>query len=121
MNEMIDQMTFLLGCIVLILPIGLLAAFVADKTSKQPKNAYDAKRQEDNLEILRLVKKYVKDHPEQRLGQALRNVGILMDVGVRNSSRPNWETPDYYIDRMIVHEEPDFILERVRKTLAHDK
>ena len=121
MNEMIDQMAFLFGCIVLIVvPVGLLAAFIADKTSKNPRNEFDAQRQEDNLEIISLVKKYVKRHPEQRLGQVLRNVGILLDVGVRDSSKNQWETPVYYIDRDIVHEEPCVILDRMQKVLANN-
>ena len=121
MNEMIDQMAFLLGLIVVVgVPLSIIVAVLHEiylRLTKKPTNSFDMQRQEYNLEILRLVKKYVKDHPEQRLGQILLNVNILMDVGVKDSSRPNWETPDYYIDRRIVHEESCIILDRVKKTL----
>ena len=104
-----------------ILPLGLLASIVDWKTTKYEKlNAFDAQRMEDNLTILNVLKKYTEDNPTQRFGQILRNCGIICDVGVRDSSKPEWETPEYYVDRQIIFEEPSIILERIEKTLANE-
>ncbi len=87
----------------------------------KPNPQFDKERQLANLEILKLLLAYAAENPSQRFGQILRNTGILQDVGVKDSSREDWETPDYYIDRVLVHEEPQLILERMKKELAEQK
>lgn len=78
---------------------------------------FDKGRQVANLEIIKLLLAYAAENPSQRFGQILRNTGILQDIGVKDSSRQEWETPDYYIDRVLVHEEPQIILARMKKEL----
>jgi len=119
MNEMIDQFFFLLGCVILVgIPLVSIATFFAYQGEKLPDNELDAKRLNDNLEIVQLLTEYIENHPSQRFGQVLRNTGIIQDVGVKDSSKPEWETPTYYIDRILIHEEPGIILERMEKELA---
>ena len=103
-----------------IIPLGVLAALMDWKTTKYENlSEFDAQRMEDNLEIIRVLKKYAEDNPSQRIGQILRNCGIIMDIGVKDSSKPEWETPDYYIDRNLLFEEPGVVLRRIEKVLAN--
>lgn len=83
----------------------------------RPNSQFDKERQIANIEIMKLLLDYTVKNPSQRFGQILRNTGILQDVGVKDSSREEWETPDYYIDRVLIHEEPQIILARMKKEL----
>ena len=89
-----------------------------DKSKSESSPIKKNLRQIANLEILDLLRERVLNHPDERFGQALRNAGIINDVGVKDSSKPDWETPDYYIDRIILHEEPSVILARMRRAQA---
>lgn len=111
MNELFD--------LIEILAIGALVVWSWKAVNgRKPANPFDAARQQANLEIIKMIQKYAEEHPTQRFGQILRNIGILQDIGVRDSSKPEWETPDYYIDRILLHEEPQRILARMKKELA---
>jgi hypothetical protein len=120
MGEMFEQAMQLLGFLLFaIVPAALIFSVVewkSNKSKSKPLN-YDELRQQTNLMILDLLRLYAEKHPSMRFGQILRNTGILQDVGVRDSSKPEWETPDYYIDRIIIHEEPWTILKRMAKEL----
>lgn len=61
-------------------------------------------RQEANLKILAQLLEYVEKHPDQRFGQVLRSTGVAVDIGVRDSSQEEWETPDYYWARGVFEE-----------------
>jgi hypothetical protein len=63
-----------------------------------------------------MISQYVEDNPDQRFGQVLRNLGVVVDVGVKDSADEEWETPDYYWFRGI-HEEPINTLIRMKKAL----
>lgn len=90
-----------------VFALGLAALFVR-KNNQPPKNP----RHEANLQILAQLLKYADDNPDQRFGQILRNTGVVVDVGVRDSAQQEWETPEYYWMRGI-HEEPIATLARM--------
>lgn len=122
MNEMIDTFLLLLGyASFFFIIVGSVVTLVDWKNNKYKKiNTFDARRMKDNLEILEKLKKYIKDHPSQRFGQVLHNCGVINDVGVRDSSKPEWETPDYYISRQVIFDEPSLILKQMEKALANE-
>lgn len=119
MSEMIDHFFLLLGiAIIILIPLGSLAALFAFKGEKLPKNEFDAKRLEDNLEILELLQTYIEDHPEQRFGQVLKNLEVFERQLVRERGMEEWESGNIWISHSVVHEEPSVILERMKKILA---
>jgi hypothetical protein len=124
MNEMISNFLLFLDlvmlCVIPIIGLTAIAVLFAHKSETGPKNERDARRQEDNLEIIRLLTEYVEANPSQRFGQVLRNTGVIKDIGVKGAHKPEWQTPDYYIDRNLLFEEPNVILERMEKVLAND-
>lgn len=114
MNEIMNEFFFLLGLsLLVVVPIGVLAAVVADKTSKQPKNELDAERLEDSLEALNLISDYLKENPSIRLGQALLNLNVLQDDVTYTPNCP----PRYKLKRNIIHEEPAVTLARIEAAL----
>ena len=127
----IDNLMSVLGvALIAFLLIGTLCGIVDSilkrfqKSKQEPTKklrSFDQERQIANLEILTLLVVYVRTHPSQRFGQVLRNTGILQDVQVKDSKQAEWETPDYYINRILIHEEPQVILERMRKELDWQK
>ena len=62
-------------------------------------------RQEANLEILRRIQEYAEKHPDQRLGQILRNLNIITEY--RNKEG----TPEHWINEFNL--EPQNILARM--------
>lgn len=86
----------------------LICVAITRSKSQPPKNP----RHEANLQILAQLLKYVDENPDQRFGQILRNTGVVVEVGVRDSNQEEWETPDYYWARG-VHEEPIATLARM--------
>jgi len=108
----------------LTISVGCMIAAIVEyitSNSQTPLNEFEKNRLVVNLEILQILLDYTARHPSQRFGQILRNTGILQDVGVRDSSKEEWETPDFYIDRALIHEEPHIILERMQKELAEQE
>ena len=66
-------------------------------------------RKEANLELIRQLKHYVTMNPDMRLGQALRNIGIIVDFqDPPGEGEPKWANH--------FNEEPQKMLERVIKT-----
>jgi len=123
MSDLMISLLILAG----VVGVALLAALV-DYTVSNPKTQpkisstqFDIERELANYQILAILVRYAEKNPSQRFGQILRNTGLLQDVGVRDSSKADWETPDYYIDRLIIHEEPQVILERMKKELEQQK
>lgn len=113
---MIDSFLALFGGIVFWFFVGwALYNRNLDKQEKINRNP----RQKANLEILAHLLEYVEENPDQRFGQILRNIGVVVDVGVRDSSKPERETPDYYWVRGI-HEESQKVLERIGKALHNE-
>lgn len=104
-----------------IIVVGLFAAYQERKTTRELDKYLESTNDREmyNDEILSHLMDYLDENPDIRFGQALRNLGIITDVGVRDSAAANWETPDYHIDRQIVHEEPSVTLRRVKKALAN--
>lgn len=66
---------------------------------------------------MKLLAMRVKNEPDSRFGQILRNSGVVIDIGIKDSADEEWETPDYYWARGI-HEEPLITLLRMEKN-AH--
>lgn len=62
-------------------------------------------RKESNIDIVRLLLNFINTNPDQRLGQALINLGIVE----RNKENNNLSN--------LYYEEPDETLERVKKAL----
>lgn len=118
-----DILFILLG-VVLIAGLSIFAAYVDFSSQKKTicygKNDFDRERQFTNLTILKILADYAAKNPSQRFGQILRNTGVLVDVGVKDSSQEEWETPDFYFDRDLVHEEPQATLSRIEKVLANE-
>lgn len=111
MNQIttIDDLFTLFGAIVIVGFIGIYLWVVWEYTvghirmymhKNNIKNTYTIKRQTANLELLYLLRRYVLENPEQRLGQALINLGITNPSG----------NGQFY-------EEPDVTLSRVKKIL----
>lgn len=67
----------------------------------------------DNLAILDMLFDYITSNPDQRFGQALRNLGIVTDVVVKDSAAPEQDSPQYYLDRSIIMEEPGETLKKI--------
>ncbi len=120
MGEMFEKGLELLGMfLVVVVPVAFVATFVEHMVSKRRKlNEYDKARLDANLELIRLLTEYVEKYPSQRLGQALRNIGIIETVLVQERGMEEWESGNMYIDGMIMHAEPWHILEQVKKELA---
>lgn len=118
--EMFEKAMEMLGAFLLVVvPVALLATFIESRVSKRRKlNAFDQKRLNDNLELIRLLTEYVEKYPSQRFGQALRNIGILDTVLVKERGMEEWDSGNMYIDGMIMHAEPCDLLIRVKKELA---
>ena len=120
MSEMVDNFFTLLGfALIVIVPLAALASVFEYQSEKLPKNEFDAKRLEDNLEILEILKKYVEDHPEQRFGQMLKNLEVFERKIVQERGMEEWESGSVWIDHKVVHDEPSIILERMKKSLAN--
>jgi len=116
--KLIEELLVIIGqgSFVLFIALFILYAITVlerPKVTKKPNP-----RQVANLEILALLEKRILDQPDERFGQVLRNLGIINDIGVRDSSRHDWETPDYYIDRIIIMEEPSIVLARMKRAKA---
>jgi hypothetical protein len=93
--------------------LGLPLLIIFDKARNKSVNP----RQIANRAILKLLQEQVESQPDSRFGQILRNTGVVVDVGIRDSSKPDWETPDYYWERGI-HEEPWHTLARMYRDIA---
>ncbi len=68
------------------------------------------KRQEANQELLKVLEKLVKENPDQRFHQILRNYGFIVD-------EPSKDGPPVWINEF--YSEPDKVLERVKKKVAN--
>lgn len=64
-------------------------------------------RKQANMEIIRHLKHHLTMYPDIRLGQALRNIGIVVDFIVEGENTPRWSNH--------FNEEPDKMLERMKK------
>jgi len=105
-----------------IIFIAVLAAFMEYRVEKNKNlTEFDLKRIEDNEEILKLIKKYMKDNPQQRFGQVLKNLGVLERELVQKRGMEDWESGELYISNNLVHDEPEIILERIKKALDEQK
>lgn len=62
-------------------------------------------RFKSNMEILEKLKEYLEEHPTQRFGQALRNLGIVVDRKDNATDFPVWENH--------FNEEPQLMLARM--------
>lgn len=113
----------ILGVLAAIISLGVFAAYTdfssQKKTIKYANNDFDRERQYHNLKILTVLAEYTVANPSQRFGQILRNTGVLVDIGVKDSSQEEWETADFYFDRSLVHEEPQVTLSRMENVLAN--
>ena len=63
-------------------------------------------RKEANMEIVRLLVNYINDNPDQRFGQILRNVGVVVDYWNEQEMKKDWmnhfnEEPQAMLDRML--------------------
>jgi hypothetical protein len=118
MNEIADTFFLLLGFVVIsFVFLGGVATLFAFQSETGPQNSLDAKRLDDNLEIIQLLTEYIEANPSQRFGQVLRNTGVIQDINIPKEPH---EMPDMYLDRQLLFEEPDIILKRIEKHLAKD-
>lgn len=68
------------------------------------------KRKEANLQILARITRYVTLYPDMRLGQALRNLGVVIDFqDPPGQGEPKWmnhfnEEPESMLKRMETEE-----------------
>lgn len=115
----------ILGGVFLVLFLGVFAAYIDWSTQIKSKvnhfdglNQFDRNRLLNNLAILQLLTDYAMKNPSQRIGQILINTDVLQDRNIRDPKRMGWEPPFYYIDRIILNEEPGAILRRMEKALA---
>jgi hypothetical protein len=69
-------------------------------------------RKQINLQIVDALRDYINKYPEQRFGQALRNIGIVDTVLLY----PGEADKGVYFTN-IFHEEPEFTLKRIMETL----
>lgn len=69
-------------------------------------------RKQINLQIIDALRDYINKHPEQRFGQALRNIGIVDTVLIYPSEQ---EAGVYFTN--IFYEEPEQTLKRILETL----
>lgn len=67
------------------------------------------KRQEANQELLKILEKLVKENPDQRFHQILRNYGFIVD-------KSSQDGPPIWINEF--YSEPDKVLERVQKKVS---
>ena len=74
-----------------------------------------------NLEILDMLRDYAMENPDQRIGQVLRNSGVMNTVLVPKRGAPEWESGEMYIDGIVMHEEPAIILKRMKQELNDRK
>ena len=70
-----------------------------------------------NLEILDLLEDYARKNPDQRIGQVLRNSGVMNSVLVPKRGTPEWESGEMYMDGIVMHEESAIILKRMKQEL----
>lgn len=70
-------------------------------------------RKEANLEILRRIKHYITMYPDIRFGQALRNLGVIVDFLDDTNDIVQWANHFY--------EEPTNMLERMKKQKMEGK
>lgn len=70
-------------------------------------------RKSKNIELIRQLKHYVTMNPDMRLGQALRNLGIVVDRLNPETHENEWVNG--------FNEEPDVTLERVLKRKKEQK
>lgn len=80
-------------------------AFARDK-------AFDKTRTEANLELLNLLGDYIMNHPTQRFGQILRNLGVIREI--RSGFAPDSMPPQWVND---FNTESTEILRRVRASI----
>lgn len=66
-------------------------------------------RKQINLQIIDELRDYICKHPEQRFGQALRNIGIVDTVNLQDNI-PDSGGP-YFTN--IFYEEPEYTLKRL--------
>lgn len=64
-----------------------------------------SKRQVINIQILEAVLAYARQHPTQRLGQILRNLGVVAELRDEQGTPYAWKN-DF-------NTEPEFILKRM--------
>lgn len=70
--------------------------------------ALDAKRFAANVKLIQIVTEYLLEHPQERFGQALRNLGITVD-----STLPDGDI--YWCNGF--YEEPTETLKRVEQNI----
>ena len=66
-------------------------------------------RKEANMEIIRLLVNYINMAPHQRLGQVLRNTGVVRDYWDEKEQCMKWANH--------FNEEPWDMIERIKETL----
>ena len=73
------------------------------------------RRGEYNEKLLNILKEYLEKHPEIRFGQALINLGMLIE----NHKIIDAMDASYYVN-VVWNEEPERMFERVERTINHD-
>ena len=73
-----------------------------------------SQRKQINLQIIDALRDYICKHPEQRFGQAVRNIGIVDTILL---DHPELRGP-YFTN--IFYEEPENTLARIMKRLEED-
>jgi hypothetical protein len=69
------------------------------------------KRLDANLEIMTRLSEYLTKNPDQRFGQALRNLGVIVDYYDPQNHEMMWmnhfqEEPDKILERMDLIKDP---------------
>lgn len=77
----------------------------------------DAARVAANLELIQVLAQYLTDHPTERFGQALRNLGIVSDREVAINAGRGREELELIWDNEF-STEPTATLARVKQTLG---
>ena len=70
-------------------------------------------RKQANLKILKELRAYVTHNPDQRFGQILRNIGIIVDFQAEPKEPGGWE-PVQWGNHF--NEEPEHMLKRMIET-----
>lgn len=74
-----------------------------------------SQRKQVNLQIIEALRDYICKHPEQRFGQAIRNIGIVDTVWIEHKE-PGFDFGRPFFTN-IFHEEPEVTLARIFKQL----
>lgn len=74
-----------------------------------------SQRKQVNLQIIDALRDYICKHPEQRFGQALRNIGIVDTV---HHDPNDFQHRPYFTN--IFNEEPEITLAKIMKRLEEE-